>query len=572
MPNDEQYAGDLELDFFSSATFEPEVLNMPEENAVIVARNALRVLMMGWQSSVSALMSSRVFNTVFVQRDRELLRGMRIAFQEGFNYIYSSKLENSRFTKQQHNQAQLFLSNCLTILPFADITPYESFNIPQYVGGPWPNGHWEMVNYKVIPIELTPTTGFKTLFINDEDRVFAYGLEPIKHPSAEPHLIFMGTTYPAGQGFITQINTDMEAFETVGKKLYRTGHARIEAWLDKLDGQKPHVCGTSLGGSLALLLAMHHGDKIARVDALNPAGIYEPWRKSRFDKWDECTSKPEVIVQRQANDPVSLFGVWKEDWRVLHVIPPKEKQGPNSLIDHALNYAGLAGTQFNNIDVKRDNDKRRTQSFWLYAIARSLIYYLILIPYRHIIHPVIRYLLNHKLAAVITGVCLVLLFLASPIIWIAPLVATSLISGVIVFETYTHKRHAPLIHDSTLPRNEAMDIHNDEHKINEIFTVQDLHDYYHAKRHVLKEKDPSQLSRNSHVHFKNFSKKEVIEACTPDLLQKEVTIEATKAKIHDIKRTIRLIRRIGFHQPEKLKVELSQEQHDYVVGKTSQKL
>jgi len=200
-------------------------------------------------------------------------------------------------------------------------------------------------------------------------------------------------------------------------------------------------------------------------------------------------------------------------------------------------------------------------------LARSLVYYLILVPYRHVIHPAIRYLLNHKAEAAIAGVCLALLFLVSPIIWIVPLAATALVLGTIAFEVYTHQRHDPLIHDPALPRNEAMDIYTN--KISETFTVEELRDYYRAKRCELKDKNPRQPSLNSHVLFTSLSKQQVMAARTPKLLQQTVTIEASKAKIHDIKQTIRLIHRIGFHQPEKLKAELVQQQHDYVIGKNT---
>ena len=116
-----------------------------------------------------------------------------------------------------------------------------------------------MVDYYVTPIELTPTKGFKKLFVRDHDRVFAYGLEPINHKDAESQLIFMGTTYPAGQGFVPQVKTDLKGFETVGKTLYQCGHQRILAWLLHQKGNV-HVCGISLGGSLSLLLAIHLGN------------------------------------------------------------------------------------------------------------------------------------------------------------------------------------------------------------------------------------------------------------------------------------------------------------------------
>ena len=573
MPIDEKTnVAQFALNFFESDAFESEEgSGSQDRNAMVSARNALRVLMMGWQEAVSELLTSRVINAVFLQRDRELLRHMRLAFQEGFNHLFT-QLHHQQLTEEQFNQVNLFLSNCLTVLPYADITPYESFNIPQYIGG-----EWEMVDYKVVPIELTPTSGFKKLFINDEDRVFAYGLEPIRHDTAIPHLIFMGTTYPAGQGFLTQVNTDLEAFETAGKKLYRTGHQRLEAWLDKQDGKKPHVCGTSLGGSLSLLFAMHHGDRLARVDALNPAGIYEPWRKSRFDKWDDFDdeSKPEVIIQRQGDDPVSRFGVWKKDWRLLHVIPPKHKQGPSGVVDHALNYAGLAGTQFIEMDVEKDNLERKAQNFWLYTLARSAVYYLFLVPYRYAVHPVLRYVLTHKIASAIAVAGLVAIFLASPIIWVAPVCAAALAIGAMIVEFCTHKRHDALLHDPKLPRNSTMDIYQ-QIVTTETFTVQQLHDYYHAKRQILKGKAVDQPSLNSHVTFHTLSKKDIMNVSAdtdPQVLHSKVTIEATKAKIHDIKRTVGLMTRIGFNESvskdklDTLKSELAEQEADYTRGK-----
>ena len=384
------YAGGLELKFFESNEFESYESKSLKERDEIIPRNALRLLMMGWDDNWKELKSWRLFKAIILKRDKYLMRGMRLAFQDGFDSLFK-QLSNQNLNSAQLEQAQLFISNCLSLLPFSDINPYESFKIPQ-----WLDDHWEQVEYKVTPIELTPTSGFKKLFIYDEDRVFAYGLEPINNRHAQPHLIFMGTTYPAGQGFYTQINTDLEAFETVGKKLYRQGRDKIIDWL-KTQPNKAHVCGMSLGGSLSLLLAIDQGDKISRVDAHNPAGLYEPWRKSRFDNWDTITQKPDVIIQKQGNDPVSRFGVWKNDWTVLQVTPHQSLKGPHDYFDHALNYAGHPETQFDKVDTSDDNIERKHRNFWLYTLLRSATYYFGLIPFRYAIRPIIKTVFNHKL-------------------------------------------------------------------------------------------------------------------------------------------------------------------------------
>ena len=249
MIDGERFAGGLELNFFESSAFEEMQQDDSIEYYNSVGRNALRMLMMGWHDNWQQLLTWQLAKAVFIERDHKLTRGMRFAFQQGFDHLFD-QLQGTHLTEQEQHQAELFLANCLTLLPYADITPYETFAIPQ-----WVDGSWQKVDYKVVPIELTPTSGLKSLFIRDNDRVFAYGLEPITHPTAESHLVFMGTTYPAGQGFSPQIATDMEAFETVGKKLYRSGHANIVKWLDS-QAKPVHVCGTSLGGSLSLLLAL----------------------------------------------------------------------------------------------------------------------------------------------------------------------------------------------------------------------------------------------------------------------------------------------------------------------------
>jgi hypothetical protein len=380
------YAAGLSLNFFDNHEFEPT----DNDFETATAKNALRLLMMGWNGQWTNLLKLRLLKAVFIKRDRELLRHMRVGFEQGFEHVYE-QLKGANLNQEQLNQANLYLSNCLTLLPYSDITPFESIKIPQYI-----NEKWELVEYKITPIELTPKKGFKKLFLNEDDRVFAYGLEPIHNLEAEPHLIMMGTTYPAGQGFVSQVITDLEGFETVGKELYRDGHQALSDWLDE-QHKKTHVCGVSLGGSLSLLLAIHQGHKLSRVDALNPAGLYEPWKKSSYDNWDNLEEKPQVYVQKQGNDPVSKFGVWKKGWHILEVKPPQDKRGPNAFTDHFLNYLGLEGTTVEKIDTNIDNLERKKRNILLYTFARSATYYFGLIPFRYLIRPILNTITSHKL-------------------------------------------------------------------------------------------------------------------------------------------------------------------------------
>ncbi|CDZ78167.1 hypothetical protein BN59_02475 [Legionella massiliensis] len=568
MTEGENYAGGLELNFFDSADFEVENPLNPGENAAIIARNAMRILMMGWNEDWQDLVSWRVFSAVFIERDPELLRGMRLGFQQGFQHLYT-QLVGQELDPMQFNQAQLFIANCMSLLPFSDLNPFESMAIPQ-----WIDGSWRMVDYKVTPIELTPTSGFRKLFINDDDRVFAYGLEPIRDSEAEPHLIFMGTTYPAGQGFNVQVNTDLEAFETPGKILYRQGRDKIAKWLEK-QGKKVHVCGTSLGGSLSLLLAIDQGDKLSRVDALNPPGLYEPWHKSRFDHWDELSEKPPVFIQKQGDDHVSKFGIWKKEWDLLHVTPPEFLQNAGGFVDHALNYAGFAETRFVGVDTEADNESRKTRNFWLYTVLRSLAYVGHEF-YRYLILPTVRYVANHKLALAVTAALIVGgLFIPGVTPAMLLIVASAPISFYLICKFadaldvifgWKEVKEAPC-HSADLPRNEDLDMYSNE--IVESFSYKEIETYYQAKRCTLKGKSFLPKVSDSQLE-EGLSKRELLSRSRdPFYAEQSVDITATKAKIHNIKQTISLVNRFSHFQgaSEELKAQLQEEHNSYTLGK-----
>lgn len=664
------FTGELNLAFFADPNFEEIPAEDSAEKDAIIARNALRILMMGWSSSWQEMISLPILKAIFVERNRGLMRGMREAFQIGFRNIYEQlviQTEDSQtgLTPQKYEQAQLYLSNCLSLLPFSDINPYESISIPQ-----WINGQWQLIEYHVTPIELTPTSGFRKLFLEDEDRVFAYGLEPINSDIAESHLIFMGTTYPAGQGFVTQVATDLKGFNTVGNSLYQSGRKQITKWLDKQN--QVHVCGLSLGGSLSLLLALDQGNKLSRVDSLNPAGLYDFWIKGHIDNWDNLERKPEVVVQKQGNDPVSAFGVWKNDWNIWHVVPPREKQGPNGFIDHALNYAGFAETQFEKVNPEVDNKEHHIRNFWLYRLGRGLAYYFGIVPYRYLLLPCIRYAKNHKTQLTIT-VALFLLFCFLPVpsvfalsvfglsaiflnallfsmtvgllvdktLWlmvafynsehlsdffkkIIPMektriliafgiesllvgigVTTLLILGgpaafplaclisislpLIFYATYKLSEAISTIrgeekvsfaacHDPFLSRNQSLDMYANQQQQN--FSLQELQTYYYAKRVLVKEKPLIPNSNDTgREKFGGMSKKEILEESMKiGNSETKITVTATKAKIFDIRRTLKTYN-LNFFTPREALIQteeglrlieqLKEEQDTYAIGKSA---
>ncbi|WP_284498264.1 hypothetical protein [Legionella maioricensis] len=572
------FKGGLDLKFVANSEFESLEHIAPADHAPIIARNALRLLMMGWPSeSWTQLLSWPVLKAVFVNRAPQLLKELRFAFQEGFELLFT-QLQGKKLNAEQSEQVQLYLSNCLSLLPYSDLTPYESIKIPQNI-----NGEWELVEYHITPIELTPTTGFKSFFIQDVDRVFAYGLEPIQNREAQPHLIFMGTTYPAGQGFLPQIKTDFKGFETLGKSLYKSGIERIKQWLLR-QNDNVHVCGVSLGGSLSLLLAIHQGKHLKRVDALNPAGLHDSWNKSRYDKWDELEQKPEVVVQEQANDPVSLLGVWKKDWKIIRITPPEDKKGPNSLCDHFLNYAGFAQTEFTYIDAEKENAQRRTRNFWLYSVGRSIIYYSTIIPYNYLIRPALYFILRHWLAFTLgflfsAGVSAFIGLSVSGILPLFTLMGTfsalTIMTTMYVLcnfftasSTEQNEYQLARLHDPTLSRNPSMDIYNPDNQIEVALTYKEINTYYQVMRCLVKQKkflpDEEQQAESEHC----LSKKELLLASqNPENNDKVVYMTKTKAKAIHIRHVLTLINQIGMENKQELQQTLEQDYRQYSIGK-----
>lgn len=362
-------------------------------------RRLLKTLMEGWSEATDAdepsiLSSYRIFKAIFFQYDAELACVMRGLLQEAFKHVHR-ELASRTYTTGQLAQIELYISNCLCILPHADLTPHEFISIPLYV-----NDAWVLVDYKVSPIELTPTHGYEKLCLSDARRVFAYGLEPIDCKDADPHILFMGTNYPAGPSFGSQIVTNLQ-LGTPGERLYASGRGRLSNFLDKQvkAGKKTHVHGMSLGGALSMLLAIDQGEKLSRVDALNPPGLYNPFFKSPYDNWDVLVKKklaPRVYVQKQGDDLIPTFGVWKKEFRVLDVKPHKSKQGPSWCFDHALNYAGLRGTRFTFVDVEADNATRSRRDPLVYLGLRACLFYPFILPYYFVIKPLFEFFWARK--------------------------------------------------------------------------------------------------------------------------------------------------------------------------------
>lgn len=389
MAYNEVFATGLQLNFLPNKTFEVLNASSKEEEYRIISRNLWRALMMGCPHVLdfNHMISVSFLRSVLLSPEPRLLKILNDEFQKGLEYVFKQLSAHPELDVLQRNQAELYVTNCLTYMLYVEPEKNSVLWVPQYI-----EGAWQMVDYQVDYIELTNPDKKNTFAFSQRDRVFAFGLTPsYDHRLAHPLLIFPGTTYLAGQGFSSHLDSDFRPFQGTGESLYLQGRERIASWLNACH-LKPKVCGVSLGGSLALLLAVDIGNKVLRVDAFNPAGLLQPLWGSRKDNWERFTEeeRPAVYVQKQANDIVSMFGDWKKEFILIHSKPPKEYQGSNGFSNHPINLAGFANTVYTTMDPEADNQQRKLRNLIFYNALRAAFYYTAIIPSVWLALPIMR--------------------------------------------------------------------------------------------------------------------------------------------------------------------------------------
>ena len=247
------------------------------------------------------------------QKDPELLQGMRTAFRQVLQDA-ASHLPNGE-SKEQELVFQAFISNIVALLPYSYPEAGEQFVIPQKIGG-----EWRVATYTVdrkIPLTCKWFSS----------PIVAYGLTS---PDGPPILSFLGTTYPAGEGFIATLLADFTPGLSVGHAPYLLGRQEIGEWLKDKKGVV--LCGASLGGAIAFHTARASPDKIGRVEVFNPPGLY-PWN------WRGCQNLPEINIYYQNNDLVGTMGFFPvgDKVSVYRVFGEKKE---NFLRAHSRAYTG----------------------------------------------------------------------------------------------------------------------------------------------------------------------------------------------------------------------------------------
>lgn len=234
-----------------------------EDNTEIqIATNFIDALVSDAKEDWDKLRTLEKFKLFFANPDENILRAMRKVLQDklrGFGQEFKSDSVGERSK----------LNKYLSLLTLANIRPGSRYYIPIWDAS---RTAWNLVEYKVELIELTPTAGLKALIIADKDRFFAYGLVPIentdrKNISPPAHLIFMNAPYPSNQGYLTQLFLNFQLL----KAAYYGYKDIISKWIkDTCESHKITVelHGMGFAGRMAYMPVLD-GDTsshISRVD------------------------------------------------------------------------------------------------------------------------------------------------------------------------------------------------------------------------------------------------------------------------------------------------------------------
>lgn len=338
------------------------------------------------------------------------LKIIRSEIQQTFNNLYQTLLTNPPTGELSELKVQLAIHNMLSIYVMFSPTSFEQLSIPQKV-----DDQWRYVPNKITPIELTPPQGWWTNFISETDRVFSYGFSPIDMANAHSKLIHCGTGWPTAQGAAMQIIADLWPAKTPGEIFFEWQHQAIDDWLTAQTGQVV-TAGQSLGGSLAYLTAMHQPQKIAKAYCLVPPGLSNDFDEHHplFGAWEQTaeSQRATVFIQKQKYDPISKFGTFKEDFKLVKISLKKELFSSHAkfLAAHARSFPTCNDAELEYQDMKAENDSaaRQKNNFYLYQHARPWLFYGAILPYFLAIRPFIPLLRRSALMLLLTVITLLI--------------------------------------------------------------------------------------------------------------------------------------------------------------------
>lgn len=272
---------------------DPDNANNDTEKYAIIARNGLRHLTYGIPFVDCKLVTWDNFSALFITRNPLLLSSLRVEIQYIFLNIEACLHRYVLDIPTQH-RLDIFISNLLTAYPFLDPENGEEVTMPHKIADAW-----HMVRYQFEKIDISPQGGLLASLLEEEDRLYAYGLSPISHADAQPILLFMGTSYPSGQGADLNWLYNFAPNHSVGEKHHP---AHVAHWI----AQRHHIkaIGHSKGGTMAMIYAATYPHAIRQADCLSPTALSSATLARLSTNWASLEAPPQINVYAHRQDPV----------------------------------------------------------------------------------------------------------------------------------------------------------------------------------------------------------------------------------------------------------------------------
>lgn len=321
---------------------------LTSQDAAENIKGVVEFLLMKKQDS-SGLVSKKLLHQVFYKCDSSLLAEFSKALQSCLQGLDLSAIDQKQ---------ELFIDSVISLIPYTYPKQGQRFNLP--IKGD--DGRYSLRPYicsQIIPMTIsnaiTPLHAYCFAGCQDNRQL----------------LLFTGTTFPSGGGFLNSLMADFTPFSSVGKLPFNLGFSALKQYFDS--HHDVHVYGMSLGGALCLHALRHFETKIASVHATVPPGLH---------LWDgfNNNSQVDVNIQVQKGDVVSMMGYFPEHEKVKIFELSCQGSFNKGLYAHARQFAGANQVQISQIDPKLLNRSFVRRVLTIKHIALGWLIFLSCIP------------------------------------------------------------------------------------------------------------------------------------------------------------------------------------------------
>jgi pimeloyl-ACP methyl ester carboxylesterase len=402
------------------------------------ARNTFRMLWQDWDFDLNqfrglnllkVLFTHRspltVFlSTIFIKRNPQFLYVVRDEIRLILERFAATleQLDCRELDKEELQKIEFSIHNILSIYVMFEPHPSETVIIPQLIEDIEGGKHWLSSEFRLSPIDLSPTSPTWKRVLTDGSRIFSYGFSPLNNlDRAYSLLVHSGTTWPSAQGSLLQVIADMWPNKTPGEVFFDWRYDELKKWVD---AQKTDIitCGQSLGGSLSILSALAFPKKIKKAFPLSPTALVKDYKKHpMFGAWFKQTpdDRPTPKIQAHPGDFVFYLGQVPEEGFEVYGLKPSGKNQEfkdfRPVAAHMRSYASNAESTIKKYDIVRENNKKDRRFFnnYLTTYGRWLAH-LINLATCFVLTPLKRFLAQNKLRTFLIGAALLAVLFFPP--------------------------------------------------------------------------------------------------------------------------------------------------------------